>query len=180
MRRIQIPSTYTFWDLHCAIQDSFGWTDTHLHEFRLVLPVLDREARFGIPFEDFGQEPAIPCWKIKVADMLIALRARFHYLYDFGDGWLHIVELEKLLPCEEGVSYPRCIGGRRRCPPEDCGGIYMYSELLKILADPGHPEYAEKVAWCGGVFDPAEFSVGEVEFMDPREELRIRLEELSD
>ncbi|MCD6135752.1 plasmid pRiA4b ORF-3 family protein, partial [Candidatus Bipolaricaulota bacterium] len=24
-RRIQIPSTYSFWDLHVAIQDAMGW-----------------------------------------------------------------------------------------------------------------------------------------------------------
>ena len=24
-RRIEVPKTYTFWDLHVAIQDAFGW-----------------------------------------------------------------------------------------------------------------------------------------------------------
>jgi hypothetical protein len=45
------------------------------------------------------------------------------YLYDFGDGWEHKVELEKILPREAGVRYPICLGGERVCPPEDCGGI---------------------------------------------------------
>ena len=32
-RRIQVPKTYTFWELHVAIQDAMGWTDSHLHMF---------------------------------------------------------------------------------------------------------------------------------------------------
>ncbi len=26
-RTIQVPETYSFWDLHVAIQDSMGWLD---------------------------------------------------------------------------------------------------------------------------------------------------------
>jgi len=37
-RRIQVPETYTFWDLHVAIQDAMGWSDYHLHEFGMVNP----------------------------------------------------------------------------------------------------------------------------------------------
>ena len=35
-RRIQVPETYTFWDLHVAIQDIVGWSDYPLHEFEMV------------------------------------------------------------------------------------------------------------------------------------------------
>lgn len=35
-RRIQVPSRYSFWDLHVAIQDAMGWQDYHLHEFTVV------------------------------------------------------------------------------------------------------------------------------------------------
>ena len=33
-RRIQVPKTYTFYDLHVAIQDAMGWYDCHLHELK--------------------------------------------------------------------------------------------------------------------------------------------------
>ncbi|MBU1702579.1 MAG: plasmid pRiA4b ORF-3 family protein, partial [Candidatus Eisenbacteria bacterium] len=39
-RRIQIPSDYTFWDFHVAIQDAMGWQDSHLHHFHLKEPAL--------------------------------------------------------------------------------------------------------------------------------------------
>jgi hypothetical protein len=33
-RSIQVPETYSFWDLHVAIQDAMGWKDCHLDELR--------------------------------------------------------------------------------------------------------------------------------------------------
>src|SRR5690625_2121898 len=32
-RLIEVPESYTFWELHVAIQDAMGWLDSHLHEF---------------------------------------------------------------------------------------------------------------------------------------------------
>lgn len=40
---------------------------------------------------------------------------------DMGDIWEHTIQIEKALPAEAGVI-PRCIDGKRACPPEDCGG----------------------------------------------------------
>ena len=37
-RRIQVPETYTFRDVHVATQDVVGWSDYHLHEFEMVNP----------------------------------------------------------------------------------------------------------------------------------------------
>jgi len=53
-RRIQVPETYTFWDLHVAIQDAMGWSDYHLHEFEMVDPSTGLKVNIGIPDEDFG------------------------------------------------------------------------------------------------------------------------------
>jgi hypothetical protein len=55
-RRIQVPETYTFWDLHVAIQDAMGWIDYHLHEFELVNPSTGLTVNIGSPNEDFGEE----------------------------------------------------------------------------------------------------------------------------
>jgi hypothetical protein len=64
------------------------------------------------------------------------------------------------------VAYPRCTAGRRACPPEDCGGIWGYQDLLETLADPGDAEHAELLQWLGldaaAEFDPAHFDLGEV------------------
>jgi hypothetical protein len=50
------------------------------------------------------------------------------YAYDFGDDWRHDIVVEKIAPAGPGVAYPRCTGGRREAPPEDCGGIWAFNE----------------------------------------------------
>lgn len=178
-RRIQISSKATFWDLHRAIQDSMGWLDYHMHEFRIPLPGWIGEIPVGIPSDDdFGQEPTRPGWKLKIRDVFWKPGVKIDYVYDFGDDWLHVVELEKILPAEEGVTYPRCIAGRRRCPPEDCGGVWSFADMLRIIADPSHPEYAEWKTWLGESYDPARFSADEVDFMDSKECLKMLFDEL--
>jgi len=66
-RRIQVPETYTFWDLHVAIQDAMGWIDYHLHEFELENPSTGLTVNIGSPNEDFGEE-VLPELKQKIAD----------------------------------------------------------------------------------------------------------------
>ena len=87
---------------------------------------------------------------------------KFTYEYDFGDGWEHIILLEKILPPEDGATYPRCIKGKRACPPEDCGGIWGYAHLLEVIADPEDPEHDEMLEWLGGEFDSEYFNLDEV------------------
>ena len=86
--------------------------------------------------------------------------------YDFGDDWEHDITVEDVLPAEPGVAYPRCTAGRRACPPEDCGGIWGYQDLLEILADPRHAGHAALLEWLGlgaaAELDPAHFDPGEV------------------
>jgi len=69
-RRIQVPETYTFWDLHVAIQDSMGWTDSHLHEFVIKNPKTRRKINIGFPDEDFGRKVS-EGWKKNIADLFI-------------------------------------------------------------------------------------------------------------
>jgi hypothetical protein len=55
-RRIQVPETYSFWDLHVALQDAMGWQDGHLHDFTIRNPGTRRKEQIGIPDEDFEME----------------------------------------------------------------------------------------------------------------------------
>ena len=171
-RRIQVPSTYSFWDLHIAIQDAMGWLDCHLHEFR-VKDVSGQMLSFGIPDEDFGDDDILPGWKHKISKYLSLVRPTFEYVYDFGDDWRHKVELEAVLPAEPKATYPCCIKGKRACPPEDCGGPWGYEELLQVLGDPAHAGYEDMKAWVDSMkeetFDPEAFDPSSVEFWNPKE-----------
>jgi hypothetical protein len=168
-RRIQIPSTYSFWDLHVAIQDAMGWLDSHLHAFRL--PDLRRGSlvQIGIPDDEYeAGRRTLPGWEIPVEDYLHEVSPVAVYEYDFGDGWIHVVQLEARLAAHRKQSYPICLGGERKCPPEDCGGIPGYELLLEAIADPDHPEHDSLIEWSGGNFSADEFETSDVAFDDPQ------------
>lgn len=173
-RRIQVPETYTFWDLHVAIQDAMGWTDTHLHRFDMTDPRTGILEEIGYPDEDFDPDETIfPGWKQKIAVWFSEKNETAEYIYDFGDNWEHTVKLEKILPREKDAAYPRCIAGKRACPPEDCGGIGGYERFLDIIMDPQNERYREMLEWVGGDFDPEQFNPDEVLFDDPDDRLEF-------
>jgi hypothetical protein len=170
-RRIQVPSSYTFWDLHVAIQDAMGWLDCHLHLYRMPDPRTGKGIEIGISdmelFED--DELAAPGWDLQISDFFYVTNARALYEYDFGDGWEHEITLEDILPRDEGLEYPRCVAGERSCPPEDVGGVPGYGDFLTIIADPDHEQHEELLEWVGGAFDPEAFDPKQVTFDDPAE-----------
>lgn len=179
-RRIQVPENYTFWDLHVAIQDAMGWYDCHLHEFDIKNPnplfqLSKQKVRIGIPDEDFS-DPMMnetkPGWEKRIADYFTLENKKANYTYDFGDNWEHEVTLEKILPREENKNYPLCIDGERACPPEDCGSIPGYYELLEILNNPKNRRHQELTEWLGRKYDPGYFDPEEISFDNPEERLK--------
>ncbi len=178
-RRIQIPEIYTFWDLHVAITDCMPWADYHLHMFQAQDPTFQEKHDIGIPPEDvtgwMDDETTLPGWAVNIAPYFTFSRPKVRYLYDFGDGWEQTVRLEKILPREKDVNYPRCTGGRRACPPEDCGGPWGYAELLKALNDPKAERHEALLAWVGGSFDPDAFAIDAIQFDNPELRWRVAL-----
>lgn len=171
-RRIQVPETYTFWDLHVAIQDAMGWSDYHLHEFEILNPNNGSKVTIGLPDDDFPKRNLLD-WAQKIANYFSPENPSADYIYDFGDYWHHKIQLEKIFPREKNFSYPVCIKGKRACPPEDCGGIGGYERLLDIIKDPKHEEHKETVEWAGEEFDPEHFDPKEVKFDDPAARLKM-------
>ena len=165
-RRIQVPETYSFWDLHVAVQDAMGWQDYHLHDFTVRNPRTRKKERIGIPDDDFDLE-FLPGWELNIADYLSLRNSTATYVYDYGDNWVHIVKLEKILARVKGTKYPRCVDGERACPPEDCGGIHGYAEFLQAIMDPGHEQHENLLTWSGGNFEPEAFDPDKVRFDDP-------------
>lgn len=170
-RRIQIPSDYTFWDFHVAIQDAMGWQDSHLHHFHLKEPALGVKLLIGIPFErEFEDDPVVlPGWDIPVARLLTLVDRSAKYNYDFGDDWWHSITLECIKPRTEKIEYPICTAGRRACPPEDCGGVTGYELFLEAISDPNHEEHESFRTWLGESYDPDKFDKESIVFDDPFE-----------
>ncbi len=173
-RRIQVPDCYSFWDLHCAISDAFGWLDYHLHLFTICRPASSQRDLIGIPEEeDYDENNFKPGWKLKIADYFSSANRACDYLYDFGDKWHHSVILEKVLPREKGVRYPRCLDGRRACPPEDVGGPHGYGRFLKQVDYLNAPEHKETLDWCGGQFDPDAVDLSLIRFENPETRWKV-------
>ncbi len=163
-RRVQLPDC-TLEELHYVIQCAMGWDNCHLHEF------IVGERRFQPASDGFGvdamwnMDDSEPTEETILSDLVpdsSKKRFRFKYLYDFGDGWEHTITVEKVEHQEKAPTVPVCLAGKRACPPEDCGGVWGYAELLETLADPQHPEHAELLGWCGGPIDAEDFDPEEV------------------
>ncbi|HEY3267562.1 MAG TPA: plasmid pRiA4b ORF-3 family protein [Armatimonadota bacterium] len=156
-RRVQTEAGITLGKLHGVIQAAMGWTDSHMHGFDV------RGVSYGQPIPDLDSDLEMKSeTRMKLRQAAPKERSRFRYEYDFGDSWQHDILLEKIVPAEPGVRYPVCVGGRRACPPEDCGGVWGYADLLGKLADPESEEREDLLEWLGGEIDPEHFDLEEV------------------
>lgn len=148
-RRLEVPADISLARLHDVIQVAFDWDDCHMHVFETPY------GSFGTPDAELGHRSAAQATLEQVAP---AADSKLRYTYDFGDDWEHEIVVEKVLDRDGSATYPRCTGGRRAAPPEDCGGIWGYTELIETLTDPGHPEHEERLEWLGldsaADFDP--------------------------
>jgi hypothetical protein len=170
-RRLQVPVSYSFWDLHVAIQDAMGWKDYHLHQFTVIDPKTGRVKRIGIPDDELPGKRCLRGWKVPIEGFTHGANPA-RYLYDFGDDWQHTVEFEDVSPADGG-TYPRCVAGAGACPPEDVGGPHGYAEFLQAIRDPRHPEHRSMLDWVGGSFDPAAFRPDSIVFDDPAKRWQI-------
>jgi hypothetical protein len=146
LRVIDIPAGVVLPELHDLLQAAIGWTDSHLHQF------VASGVRYGMPdtdaFDDERDETGVP---------VRALPARFTYLYDFGDGWEHEVEV-----IGAGGDRPGVVAGEGACPPEDAGGPRGYADFLKVLADPTDPEHDHLRGWAGAWTDSFDLATADL------------------
>jgi hypothetical protein len=151
-RRVLVPGEIDLGELHEVIQTTFGWTNSHLHQFEIG------ETRYGTPDPDWGLNDVEDESRAKLF-RLAGEGSRLSYTYDFGDSWEHLVTVEKVLDPQTGMRYPSCIAGRRACPPEDVGGPWGYGDFLEALADPNHDDREHWTEWIDGSFDPDRFDL---------------------
>jgi len=155
-----------------------GWLDYHLHVFRVTRPGTGEVEQIGIPDDDpfEGEKPTLPGWEIPITRHFPGAGTVAQYEYDFGDGWEHELTLEAILPRQAGKKYPLCIGGARACPPEDCGGVHGYEDLLIAIQDRTHEEHERILEWLGGRFDPEKFDPKRVKFDNPARRYKLAFE----
>src|ERR1035438_8605466 len=149
-RRVLLSPEITLGRLRRVVQAVMGWEDRHAHAF----------VRDGRTYSDPRLEldgNVMDERRVSLGEVLAEPGSRLIYEYDFGDDWKHELLCEGLVESDAKTLYAICADGARACPPEDCGGPYAYGDLLRVLKNPKHKDYAETRAWVGAGFDPEAF-----------------------
>ncbi len=151
-RRLVIPTSLTMGELARVFIVAMGWDDVHLHGFRV------RDEVYGIEDEDAPDEQRDEdSWTVAEA---LELCDRFYFDYDFGDGWVHEIEVEsRSLAMQEGAE---CVAGENACPPDDIGGPAGFRRFLEAIGDPDDAEHDRYLWSMEGTFDPTRFDLFEV------------------
>jgi len=171
-RRIQVPETYSFWDLHVAIQDAMGWHDYHLHRFEIPSPLTGLKTKIATPNEKSKwSKDVLSGWNERINRYFTVANNKAHYFYDYlADNWIHTLTFEGIFPRKEGTRYPFCLDGRRACPPEDCGGVQGYYELLRSMSKHKHKH---RLRFAGRAYNPDRLNINEIDFDNPARRLDL-------
>lgn len=169
-RELKVPSNITLELLAAFLIEAMGWDNTHLHQFRKGddfyvsrdnLEEYDDSFGFG-----FARCRHLDANKFSIADVLCAKGDRIEFEYDFGDSWMHEMWVKGISDYELGEK-PRVklVKGQGCCPPEDCGGVWGYEDLLEIrLKKRKTADEKERLEWYymdDKDFDPDFFDVEE-------------------
>lgn len=160
-RRVRVPGNATLRDLHDSIQLSFGWQNYHLHNFYIndteYTDMAFSGAEFGKNADDEND--------FSIDDLGLKKGDSFTYVYDYGDNWEHSLIIEGVIPAEDvpeaDLGFGVCLGGELAAPPEDCGGIGGYAELLSVLKKSSKTLNSEerRIRTWAGNYDPKLFDI---------------------
>ena len=151
-RRVVVPNSISLNELHTIIQGAMGWQDCHLYSFAIGDEKFERpDPVEGLMdgYKDAGKAKLKPLLKPGV---------QFSYVYDFGDNWLHSIEVEATINDNTIIGNVICTAGERACPPEDCGGSPGYGNFVEAHQDKAHADHDHVVQWAP-VFEPEIFSL---------------------
>jgi hypothetical protein len=153
-RRVEVPADISLEQLHHIVQIAMGWTNSHLHLF-------ERERVTYCPPDPDIDHPYVDERTTRLGDVLRKPKDRMKYEYDFGDGWLHHVVLERVTATASLVP-ARVVKAQGACPPEDVGGVHGFARFMEIMADPQHEAHADMLDWHGRTFDPEAYDIADV------------------
>ena len=92
------------------IREAMGWSDEHLHAFSVGGGEYADLSMFDDGTQGLREES-----RARLSSTLSGIGKTFRYAYDFGDGWILTIKVERILTEETDLA-PRCLGGRRAGP----------------------------------------------------------------
>lgn len=156
-RRLAVPGHITLAQLHQVIQVVMGWSDSHLHQFKIGQHAyVSPDSGLDLDWAEGKRDES----EVRLSDVAGTEGVKFQYTYDFGDDWRHKLEVKKIEPPQPGMQYPRCLAGKRSAPPEDCGGASGYWEISTPEEDSNESD--EYLAEMRKNFDPEAFDIDKI------------------
>src|SRR5882762_3736196 len=98
------------------------------------------ENKMRLPWKEHGITKPGGLWfsgspkEVQLSSLHLRIKERFLYEYDFHASWQYQIRLEKILPFDPMKTYPVCIGGARKAPPEWCNGPLAYLEQQQYFS----------------------------------------------
>ena len=161
-RIVEVPSDIRLESFADVINTAMGWEGYHMHLFQKGKTIYKTEESD----DDFLFDPVktVNSYSLSLGEILTRKGSHIEYEYDFGDSWRHRITLESQQAYKkdetQGVFL---IDGANACPPEDCGGIYGYQEMLEALKQPHSKAAKEYREWLGKNFNAHKFNAKKVE-----------------
>lgn len=152
-RELKVPSNITLEVFHFIIMEAMGWENRHLHLFRKGDKIFKNTAcineDMNMGFFGIGSKRVENTNDYALSQLLQKKGDRMKYEYDFGDSWEHEFWLKGIREySSEEIPWPIVLKCKGACPPEDCGGVWGYEELLRIHAKKRHTkEEKERLKW---------------------------------
>ena len=163
-RTIEAPVYSKFFQLHEAIQKTFGWFGYHLHNFTFYdgeaipgrsrmyygmkrrIVITDYEDPEAQHYFETGEQELYSDRQLMLYD-LFEDSGSCVYSYDFGDGWEHVVTVEERKQKGGSTNFTLLEKDGER-PPEDVGGEGGFEEFMCIMNDPDDLEYENMKRWA--------------------------------
>lgn len=171
VRRLSVPSNLYVGHFVYVLVYAMGWDGYHLTELTQGDTLWRSTKEKAMDAEsDLDYEECYPGIKVRnsfratVSQLLKKVGDECSLTYDMGDSWHHTIRLVEIRRYEDKVIRFTSVGveiisGTGACPPDDCGGVSGYEEILRIIKDPEEYEYERFRSLLGNNFDPAFFDI---------------------
>ena len=149
VRTLRVPCDLSLYDFHQIIQSSFSWRNYHMHCFysESQSSLTELFSKYNTPIRD----PYYEEWQIQVENNLTVRdlfqkTAKSFYLYDYGENWIHELELLRVETCSR-VPVCSCILAAEDAPPEDVKGVGGYDLFSEVMGNLIHPAHLYFLVW---------------------------------
>lgn len=137
-RELVVPSNISLELLAFVILDAMGWKHEHLYQFigKNNTNYINSKEMKETANSFMGFMSRVQYQNSEKTSLEMVLQPhgdRLKFEYDYGDSWTHdlwVKGARDYAPYEEPVI--KLLKAHGACPPEDCGGVWGYADLLEL------------------------------------------------